>query len=530
MNKLSIYAKFVILLIIAAVVRLVMVGRVPLGGDEAYYWIWSKHLSWGYYDHPPMISFIMRLFEGIGGNSTLTIRLASVVMAAIASLVTYKLALAVSRSERAAFLAGLMTIACPLISLKALEISPDSTVVALSIAYIYVLYLAIFENRSWAWALSGIVLGLALLTKLTALLLPVSLLIYLLIDRKHRFLMARPWPYISVLIGALVFSPFLVWCAHNDWITFRFHFVMRVSSEAYAVKNRLPQFLGEQTALISPFLFVLSLISLVTVLIRKDENRGKYLFLGAFGALPILAFALVSLRSEVFPHWTMAGYPPLFILSAIAFVGWEDSRNRFKAGFVKFSIGFGIALCCLAYFALVSPGVQAYFVKAGVVNEIYSYESLTQKIHQAVDGKPNMFVLTDSYARSASLTYYTKRPAFLIARTQIMGMEFLRWQDFNLLLGRDALYIDNQTRYDRHDIQEYLTASFASLDNEQVWNIYLTRPDGKTYLAHRFFVTVCRNLRKSDFYDEKDWRLLRSLHSPDSPFFIHAGLVQPKWR
>jgi hypothetical protein len=32
----------------------------PLAFDEAYYWQWSKNLAWGYYDHPPLIAFMIR--------------------------------------------------------------------------------------------------------------------------------------------------------------------------------------------------------------------------------------------------------------------------------------------------------------------------------------------------------------------------------------------------------------------------------------------------------------------------------------
>ncbi|MGI9546085.1 MAG: 4-amino-4-deoxy-L-arabinose transferase, partial [Flavobacteriaceae bacterium] len=36
--------------------------------DEAYYWYYSKALAWGYFDHPPMVAFLIKLgsyfFEG----------------------------------------------------------------------------------------------------------------------------------------------------------------------------------------------------------------------------------------------------------------------------------------------------------------------------------------------------------------------------------------------------------------------------------------------------------------------------------
>ena len=29
--------------------------NMDLLGDEAYYWMWGQHLSWSYFDHPPLV-------------------------------------------------------------------------------------------------------------------------------------------------------------------------------------------------------------------------------------------------------------------------------------------------------------------------------------------------------------------------------------------------------------------------------------------------------------------------------------------
>ena len=34
---------------------------LPLIDDEAYYWVWSKHLDFGYFDHPPMIALFIKI-------------------------------------------------------------------------------------------------------------------------------------------------------------------------------------------------------------------------------------------------------------------------------------------------------------------------------------------------------------------------------------------------------------------------------------------------------------------------------------
>ena len=77
--------------IAAWVVRLLFAARLPLFPDETYYWDWSRQLSGGYFDHPPMIAVLIRagtaLAGALGGDPTpLAIRFFSVVAGAVASL------------------------------------------------------------------------------------------------------------------------------------------------------------------------------------------------------------------------------------------------------------------------------------------------------------------------------------------------------------------------------------------------------------------------------------------------------------
>ena len=43
-------------------------AKVPLTGDEAYYWEWAKHLSLGYADHPPMVAYLILPFSWATAN------------------------------------------------------------------------------------------------------------------------------------------------------------------------------------------------------------------------------------------------------------------------------------------------------------------------------------------------------------------------------------------------------------------------------------------------------------------------------
>lgn len=39
---------------------LLQAGLTELQDDEAYYWVFSRHLDWGYFDHPPMTALLVK--------------------------------------------------------------------------------------------------------------------------------------------------------------------------------------------------------------------------------------------------------------------------------------------------------------------------------------------------------------------------------------------------------------------------------------------------------------------------------------
>ena len=81
---------FTILALVA--LRLVAAAWTPLTFDEAYYWMWSKHLAGGYYDHPPMVALVIRLGTMIAGDTELGVRLVSILLALPMSWAVYRTA------------------------------------------------------------------------------------------------------------------------------------------------------------------------------------------------------------------------------------------------------------------------------------------------------------------------------------------------------------------------------------------------------------------------------------------------------
>src|SRR6187551_3040758 len=68
---------FLWLLACWGVINLIQAYVTPISEDEAYYWMYSRYLAWGYFDHPPMIALFIKagnvLLDGELGTRLTTI-------------------------------------------------------------------------------------------------------------------------------------------------------------------------------------------------------------------------------------------------------------------------------------------------------------------------------------------------------------------------------------------------------------------------------------------------------------------------
>src|SRR6202040_2493406 len=105
--------------------RLVSAAWTPLTFDEAYYWMWSKHLAFGYYDHPPGVAVVIRLGTMIAGDTELGVRLVSILLALPMSWAIYRAAAILFGSRVAATAAILLNVTL-MAAVGTLIVTPDS--------------------------------------------------------------------------------------------------------------------------------------------------------------------------------------------------------------------------------------------------------------------------------------------------------------------------------------------------------------------------------------------------------------------
>ena len=169
-----------VLTILALVVlRLVAAAWTPLTFDEAYYWMWSKHLAGGYYDHPPMVAVVIRLGTMIAGDTELGVRLVSILLALPMSWAVFRAAAILFGGVRVAATATILLNVTLMAAVGTLIVTPDAPLLVASSFVLFFLAKVLETGRGAWWLAVGAAVGAALLSKYTALFFGPAILIWL---------------------------------------------------------------------------------------------------------------------------------------------------------------------------------------------------------------------------------------------------------------------------------------------------------------------------------------------------------------
>jgi len=159
---------------------------LELHPDEAYYYIWSKNLELSYYDHPPLIAGFNKIFT-LFSDSVFFIRLVAVFCMGMSAVFIYKLAQKIYDAQ-IAFFSVVIFLSLP-ITQGAFTISTiDAPLSLFWSASIYYSYLAIKSDSIKFYIICGILIGFAMLSKYTGVLILAGIFFYLLFNEPKKLL------------------------------------------------------------------------------------------------------------------------------------------------------------------------------------------------------------------------------------------------------------------------------------------------------------------------------------------------------
>ena len=422
--------------------RLFAAGITPLTFDEAYYWTWSKHLAGGYYDHPPMVAIVIRLGTMIAGDTELGVRLVSVLLALPMSWAVWRTAKILFGSDRVAATATLMLNATLMVAAGTLIVTPDAPLMVASAFVIYALAKVLETGRGVWWLGVGVAVGLALLSKYTALLFGVGILAWLIAVPKLRRWLVSPWPYLGGVVAFGLFAPVIVWNAQHQWVSFLKQLLGRARVDGLTLR-----FFGEmiptQFAFATPLVFILGVMGLYA-LMRRDSGAGPARGLVNAMLWPIvLYFMWHSLHSRVEANWLGPVYPAFAIAAAVAAHGfnWGPRELRTVLFCRRFAAPLGV-LMLLALIVQANTGVLTGYRRDATVKSVgVGFRALAASIEAVRLRTGAACVLAPDYGTTSWLTFYLPPGTCVVSRIQRIRWVNMPEPDPALLKGK-LLFVD----------------------------------------------------------------------------------------
>jgi 4-amino-4-deoxy-L-arabinose transferase-like glycosyltransferase len=429
---------FWIILGAMTVLRLLLIAKLGLGDDEVYYWVWSKHLALSYYDHPPLVSYIIWVLTTLFGDTAFLVHLGALISVTLFSIIIYKWSSEMFSPEES-FWGTILIIFSPVFFVGGVMMVPDAPLGVFWVLTLWLAWRALKYQQPSYWYLAGLSAGLGALSKYNALLLPGLVLLYIIFSPEHRFWLRRREPYLALLIMAIIFLPVIVWNARDHWASFYFQFLGRHHGD-FSLKRFL-EFIGTQAVYVSPIAFILALAGfykLAKVGFKENQWSLKYLFWTSFPLVGL--FSLNSFFSPTFkPHWTAFGYIGGLLGAAVGLPVTKKRRNVFIAN----------VLFCVLFIGLLVGQVFWQFLpidpKEDPSSDVYGWPELGQEIKLLEKNlSPDVFLLAERYQTGSPLSFATGQEVYVLNPKRVSAFNF--WQDEKQLLNRDAIYFTH-SRY-----------------------------------------------------------------------------------
>jgi len=299
-------------LAVTLAVRLALAVALPFTSDEAYFYYWGVYPDFGFYDHPPMIGWLLGAVGSIS-NAPWALRLPAVLLPAILALAVVWLVREVGAASRdreeRAWLAGIVFALLPVEVLFAL-ITTDTPLIFFSTLSILAFAAALRNDRVGLYLLAGVFLGLAFLSKYFAALLGVAYVAFAFVSPARE----RRWRGVAITLAAAVPFGFLnlAWNYGHCWANLMFNAYNRHEGAKVTAKTPL-LYLGMLVYVLSPaVLWWLFRERGWAAGLRADPQRR---FLATVTGVPFATFALLSLAKTIGLHWLLA-FAPAFVALA----------------------------------------------------------------------------------------------------------------------------------------------------------------------------------------------------------------------
>ncbi len=340
-------------LVAVSLLHVVWGAVMGLSVDEAHYALYAAHLAWSYFDHPPLVGWVQWPLVALDAP-VVVLRLVPGVLWLATVLLVYRIADLLRAGAGVAAMLSLLL--APLLHVLGIGLLPDSLLMLLSAALMYqsMVLMQPAAQHVWRhWLVLGILLGLAGLSKYTAIFAALAVAACLI--RVHGWQVLRSAKlWASVAIALVLVLPVAYWNWQNQWISFTYQAKHGAGSGWQAL--HLAQFLIVQTLAFGPLLWW-------GWSGGRSLASGQLRWLLGFFLIPFSVFTVLSGGGTGLPHWTAPAWVALAPFAGVGLAhALQTDQRRWVVGLMTVQ-----ALLCTALPLMMASGGMP-FMQGRVAN------------------------------------------------------------------------------------------------------------------------------------------------------------------
>ena len=293
--------KFLLFLLGALlVINLLQAHFTELLFDEAYYWYYAQNMAWGYFDHPPMVAWLIRL-SSLFFDGELGVRFISCLLSVGTLILLWGI---VEHPKKKDYIWHFVVVAFSMTLLNAYGFFtlPDTPLLFFTALFLYVYKKFIVAPSLFLALALGIIMAALMYSKYHAVLVIVFVLL------SNLKLLANKYAWLAVIVAILCYTPHFAWLYDHDFVSIKYHLFERPNQAYSFEKFTLGYFLN----LIAIFGFTFPLAYYILFKTKTQDSFTKALVFLTYGVL--IFFFISSFSKRVQTQWVIVISIPMLLL------------------------------------------------------------------------------------------------------------------------------------------------------------------------------------------------------------------------
>lgn len=409
--------KFNLFILGIVFINLIQSYFTPIIKDEAYYWRWSQDLDWGFFDHPPLVAFIIKLSSFFFADA-LGVRFITVLLNALMIKILWELIPVKNKTHKnSAFIFFIILMAMPFVNLYGFITTPDAPLLFFSA--LYLLALKRFEAKSQLFNILFLSLAAALLIY-TKYFGGIVILLSFIFNPK---LFLKKSTYLVGILAFIILIPYLYWLYNNDFISLNYHLFQR-KSIGYLQPKFVYGYLLGTIGILNPALILLLFWQLVKkkVAVSKENSFMIRMFVGY-----LAFFFLYSFRSWIEAHWiAFAVIPMTLLLYDLCILNMKLFNQVKYIGIISIVLIFGLRIAITLNLPLKT---EFHIQKKDYFTSIDKF------------AEDRVVIFINSYQNASKYSYYTKKDAYSINDIYYRPNQYSLWNFEGKIKDKKVLFI-----------------------------------------------------------------------------------------